>query len=163
MPNPSITNADFLELASDDFLLATIQKGRPGRPMLAWGERENGFTVDEMKSLIAYIRQLGGNVQYKPDTMPQIWAQGDVNAGARLFASNCAGCHGKTGEGLEGPALSNKNFLANVADTFLVEMISRGRRGTIMQGFTNGSSIRRTLTREEIESIVVYLRSLGAK
>ena len=131
--------------------------------MLAWGERENGFTVDEMKSLVAYIRALGGNVQYKPDTMPQIWAKGDANTGARLFASNCAGCHGKTGEGLEGPAIGNKNFLANVTDTFLVETISRGRRGTIMQGFANGSTVRRTLTREEIESIVVYLRSLGTK
>lgn len=163
VPNPSITNADFLELASDDFLFATIQKGRPGRPMLPWGERENGFTADEIKSLIAYIRALGGNVQYKPDTMPRVWAKGDANAGARLFISNCAGCHGAVGEGLEGPALSNKNFLANVTDTFLVETISRGRRGTIMQGFNNSSVVRRALTREEIEAIVVYLRSFEAK
>jgi cbb3-type cytochrome c oxidase subunit III len=163
VPNPSITNPDFLELASDDFLISTIQKGRPGRPMLAWGERENGFTVDELKSLVVHIRALGGNVQYKPDTMPQIWAKGDANTGARLFESNCAGCHGKTGEGLEGPALNNKVFLSSVTDTFLVETISRGRRGTIMQGFANGSSVRRTLTREEIEAVVVYLRSLGTK
>ncbi len=161
--NPSITNADLLELASDDFLLATIQKGRPGRPMLAWGERENGLTADEMKSVIAYIRQLGGNVQFKADALPQIWAKGDANFGARLFTANCAGCHGKTGEGLEGPALGNKTFLANVTDTFLVEMISRGRRGTIMQGFNNSSVVRRALTREEIEAIVVFIRSLGAK
>ena len=163
VPNPSITNPDFLELASDDFLIATIQKGRTGRPMLAWGERENGLTADELKSLVAYIRALGGNVQYKPDTMPQIWAKGDANTGARLFASNCAGCHGKTGEGLDAPALGNKAFLSAATDTFLVETISRGRRGSLMQGFANGSTVRRTLTREEIETIVVYLRSLGAK
>lgn len=163
VPNPSITNADFLELASDDFLTATIQKGRAGRPMLAWGERENGFTVDELKSLVAYIRALGGNVQYKPDTMPQIWAKGDRDFGARLFASNCAGCHGKTGEGLDAPAIANKNFLAAATDTFLVETISRGRRGSVMQGFSTPSTVRRALTREEIEAIVVYLRSLGTK
>lgn len=163
VPNPSITNADFLELASDDFLFATIQKGRPGRPMLAWGERENGFTADEIKSLIAYIRALGGNVQYKQDTMSRLWARGDINFGERLFVSNCAGCHGAGGVGLEGPALNNKNFLANATDTFLFETISRGRRGTIMQGFSNSSVVRRALTREEIEAIVVYLRSLEAK
>lgn len=163
VPNPSITNADFLKLASDDFLLTTIQKGRPGRPMLPWGERENGFTADEIKSLIAYIRQFGGNVQFKPDTMPQIWAKGDVNFGAKLFTANCAGCHGKIGEGLEGPALNNKIFQSSVSDTFLVETISRGRRGTIMQGFNNSSVVRRALTREEIEAIVVFIRSLGAK
>lgn len=161
VPNPSITNPDFLELASDDYLFAAIQKGRPGRPMLAWGEKENGFTADEMKSLIAYIRGLGGNVQFKPDTMPQIWAKGDVNFGQKLFTSNCAGCHGKTGEGLEGPALNNKMFLTSVSDTFLVETISRGRSGTIMQGFSSPSVVRRALTKEEIESIVVYVRSLG--
>ncbi len=161
VPNPSITNPDFLELASDDYLFTAIQKGRPGRPMLAWGEKENGFTADEMKSLIAYIRGLGGNVQFKPDTMPQIWAKGDVNFGQKLFTSNCAGCHGKTGEGLEGPALNNKLFLTSVSDTFLVETISRGRSGTIMQGFSSPSVVRRALTKEEIESIVVYVRSLG--
>jgi mono/diheme cytochrome c family protein len=161
VPNPSITNPDFLELASDDYLFAAIQKGRPGRPMLAWGEKENGFTADEMKSLIAYIRGLGGNVQFKPDTMPQLWAKGDVNFGQKLFTSNCAGCHGKTGEGLEGPALNNKMFLTSVSDIFLVETISRGRSGTIMQGFSSPSVVRRALTKEEIESIVVYVRSLG--
>lgn len=161
VPNPSITNPDFLELASDDYLFTAIQKGRPGRPMLAWGEKENGFTADEMKSLIAYIRGLGGNVQFKPDTMPQLWAKGDVNFGQKLFTSNCAGCHGKTGEGLEGPALNNKMFLTSVSDTFLVETISRGRSGTIMQGFSSPSVVRRALTKEEIESIVVYVRSLG--
>jgi mono/diheme cytochrome c family protein len=163
VPNPSISNADFLELASDDFLFATINKGRPGRPMLAWGERENGLTADEIRSLIAYIRALGGNVQHKPDPMPRLWAKGDVNLGSRLFALNCAGCHGKTGEGLEGPALNNKIFLPSATDTFLFETISRGRRGTLMQGFSNPSPVRPTLTREEIEAIVVYLRSLEAK
>jgi len=162
-PNPSITSPEFLELASDDFLFATIQKGRPGRPMLAWGERENGFTADEIRALVAYIRSIGGNVQHVPDTRPQIWARGDIGVGERLYASNCAGCHGKAGEGIEGPAFNNSGFLAAVTDTFLVETIARGRQGTVMQGFTNPSPIRRNLTREEIEAIVVYIRSFGPK
>jgi mono/diheme cytochrome c family protein len=163
VPNPSITTADFLQLASDDFLFATIQKGRPGRPMLPWGERGNGFTADEIRSLITYIRGLGGNVQYKPDTMPQFWAKGDLNTGARLYTANCAGCHGKIGEGIEGPALNNRILLSSATDAFLFETISIGRRGTLMQGFNQPSPVRRTLTREEIEAIVVYIRSLEAK
>lgn len=163
VPNPSITNADFLELASDDFLYQAINKGRSGRPMLAWGERENGLTADEMKGLVSYLRQLGGNVQYKADTMPAHWAKGETNFGQRLFESNCAGCHGKTGEGLEGPAIGNKSFLNAATDTYLFETISRGRRGTIMQGFNTSSVVRRALTKEEIESIVVYLRSLESR
>ncbi|MBK8467530.1 MAG: c-type cytochrome [Chloracidobacterium sp.] len=164
LPNyPSITSQDFLELASDDFLLQTIRNGRPGRPMLPWGDRENGFTDDELRGVIAYIRQLGGSSQQQPDTKPQIWAKGDVTLGARLFTSNCSGCHGKTGEGADGPSLSNKIFRASVTDTYLVGIIGRGRRGTVMQGFANPSPVRRALTQAEIESIVVYIRSLNPK
>lgn len=163
VPNPSITNPDFLSLASDDFLIKTIRSGRPGRPMLPWGERENGFNDEEIKAVVAYIRLLGGNVQAVPDSMPQIWAKGDPAAGAILFTENCAGCHGKNGIGGDGPALGNKAFLTNVTDTFLVGTVSRGRQGTVMQGFANASPIRKVLTQGEIESIVVYLRSLNAK
>lgn len=159
-PNPSIANQDFLALASDDFLFATIKSGRPGRPMLAWGERENGLKDDEIRSVIAYIRSLGGGVQAVPDTRPQIWAASDVRMGERLFSANCAGCHGKAGVGGEGPALSNSAFLTAATDTYLVGMITNGRRGTVMQGFANGSPTRPVLTQAEIEAIVVYLRSL---
>lgn len=163
VPNPSIATTDFLSIASDDYLFATIKSGRPGRPMLAWGDRENGFTDDEIRSVIAYIRSLGGNVQSVPDTKPQIWATGDAQFGDALFTANCAGCHGKAGIGGDGPALSNKMFLSNVSDTFLIETIKRGRSGTIMQGFGNPSPIRRVLSQSDIESIVVFLRSLNAK
>lgn len=163
VPNPSITNQEFLELASDEFLLQTIRNGRPGRPMLPWGDRANGFSDDEIRSVIAYIRQLGGNIQPLPDPKPQIWATGTTAIGATLFASNCSGCHGKNAVGGDGPALSNKVFLASVTDTFMVETITRGRAGTVMQGFGNPSPIRKVLTQAEIESIVVYIRLLNAK
>lgn len=163
VPNPSITNPDFLELASDEFIAQTIIKGRSGRPMLAWGERENGFSADEVAALVAYIRKLGGGVQAKPDPFPRIWAKGDTTSGGRLYTANCAGCHGALGEGRDGPAIGNKPFLDIVSDTYLTETISRGRRGTTMQGFATGSVIRRSLTPSEIEAIVVYLRSIGTK
>lgn len=163
VPNPSIMSPEFLQLASDDFLFQTIRNGRPGRPMLPWGDRVNGFNDDELRSVIAYIRGLGGNVQALPDPKPQIWAMGDANLGATLFASNCSGCHGKNAVGGDGPTLANKAFLSSVSDTFLVEMIKRGRSGTVMQGFANPSPIRRVLTQAEIESIVTYIRSLSVK
>ena len=162
-PSPSITNPDFLELASDEFIAQTIAKGRSGRPMLAWADRENGFSNEEIQKLVAYLRELGGGIQFRPDPLARIWATGDTGLGNRLFAANCAGCHGAGGEGLDGPALANKQFLDSASDTFLVETISRGRRGTTMQGFASGSVVRRSLTRREIESIVAYLRLLGAK
>ena len=85
-----------------------------------------------------------------------------MNLGAQLFASNCAGCHGKSAEGADGPALKNKVLMDNATDTYLVGTITRGRRGTVMQGFRTSTPVRRELTQPEIEAIVVYLRSLTA-
>lgn len=146
VPNPSIANPDFLALASDEFLAATIQSGRPGRPMLAWGDRENGLTGDEIRALVQYIRTLGGGINAIPDKRPKNLAVGDVKMGERLYVSNCAGCHGIRDAGGEGPAIGNKVFLENVSDTFLFGTISRGRNGTIMQGFSTGSATRNSLT-----------------
>ncbi len=131
--------------------------------MLPWGERVNGLNEQEIRAVVAYIRELGGGVQQIPDMLPQFWARGDVALGERLFTANCSGCHGAKGIGGDGPALGNKAFLSSASDTFLVGTISRGRRGTVMQGFTDPSPIRRVLTQAEIEAIVVYLRSLNPK
>lgn len=131
--------------------------------MLAWGERQNGLNENELRSVVAYIRQLGGNIQHRPETRPARWVQSDAALGERLFAANCAGCHGAKGVGNEGPALSNPLFLSAATDTFLVETIGRGRRGTIMQGFRRPSVVRPALTEDEIEAIVAYIRSLETK
>jgi len=162
-PYPSITAPEFLELASNQYLALTIYQGRPGRPMLPWGERANGFSSDEIAALIIYIRALGGNVQQIPDERPARWAAGSSAAGAKLYLANCAGCHGAMGEGGEGPALNNEAFLSAATDTFLFETIGRGRSGTVMKSFRTSSPTRRALTDIEIESIVSFLRSFGAK
>jgi mono/diheme cytochrome c family protein len=53
-------------------------------------------------------------------------------------------------------------LLANATDTYLMETIRRGRRGTSMEGFANPSTVRPALAAEEIESIVTYLRTWEA-
>jgi len=159
-PYPSVTSKEFLELASNEFIAATIYRGRPGRPMLGWGERENGLSTSEIAALITYIRALGGNVEALPDSKPSRWAAGDRVLGARLYAANCAGCHGAKGAGGEGPALGNPAFQDFVTDTFLVETIGRGRTGTVMKSFRTPSPVRRAFTEGEIESLVTYIRTL---
>lgn len=161
-PYPAIANQDFLELASDDFLTSTIKRGRPNRQMLAWGEKEGGLSTDEIKAVVAYLRQISG-IQQKPDISASRWVKGDWNTGKNLYAANCSGCHGQKGEGGEGPALNNKVLLSTATDTFLFETIIRGRRGTAMQGFANPSPVRPALSRWEVESIVTFIRSLETK
>lgn len=159
IPFPGIGNPDFLALASDEFLRATVQHGRPGRRMPAWGNREGGLRSTEIDSIIAHLRQLAGGVETEQDNRETRWIQGDISTGESLFARHCAGCHGATGEGTEAPNLANQILLSSASDTFLFETIRRGRRGTSMPAFANPSTIRPTLTDQEIESIVTFIRT----
>jgi mono/diheme cytochrome c family protein len=158
-PFPAIGNPDFLAVASDAFLRATIEGGRPGRRMPPWGDKGGGLRPDEIGAVVAHLRSLDGGKAPEPDPRPPRWARGDVPAGQRLYASACAGCHGKAGEGGEGPALKNPVLLANATDTYLAETIRRGRRGTAMEGFATPSATRATLAGPEIESVVAFIRT----
>ncbi len=158
MPSfPAIASPDLLSRVSDEFLTETIARGRPGRRMPAWGELTGGLRPDEIKKVVAYLRQLGP--AYQPDGKPPRWVKGDPVEGKRLFESTCTGCHGATGQGGEGPALNNSVLLASATDSYLVQTIGLGRRGTAMQGFLEPHPARPTLSEGEIESIVAFLRT----
>ena len=160
---PAILNPDFLAVASDEFLIATITHGRPGRRMPAWGEKEGGLRPAEIRSVAAYLRQRGNVVVEEDPARERRWIHGETTAGGEIFGRVCAACHGKTGEGGEGPALKNRVLLGSSTDTYLRETIRRGRRGTTMEGFGRPSSVRPALSGEEIDAVVSFLRSWEEK
>lgn len=158
-PFPSVTNPDFLAVASDEFVRETIRQGRPGRRMPAWSEDKGGLRATEIDAIIAHLRSVSGTPEPPPDAGESRWAQGDVEQGRRLFTANCAACHGAAGQGGEAPALNNPVLLSTASDSYLVETIRRGRRGSLMPGFGEGSTIHRGLTAEDIESLVTFIRT----
>jgi mono/diheme cytochrome c family protein len=97
------------------------------------------------------------------DARPARWVRGDEALGEHLYAASCAGCHGTKGEGKDGPALNNPVLQQFATDTYLVDTISRGRRGTAMGAFLEPSTVRRTLSRPEIEAVVTFIRSWGGR
>jgi cbb3-type cytochrome c oxidase subunit III len=158
MPSfPAIANPDLLTRVSDEFLIENISKGRPGRRMPAWGEISGGLKPEEIKKIVAHLREIGS--AYQPDNKPPRWVQADAAQGKHLFASTCSGCHGANGQGGEGPALNNSVLLATATDSYLVKTIGEGRRGTAMLGFLEPHPSRPTLSQSEIESIVAFLRT----
>jgi cbb3-type cytochrome c oxidase subunit III len=158
---PAVGNADFLAVASDEFLTQAITKGRPGRRMPAWGEKEGGLRPEEISAVVQHLRSLGGPPE--PDPKPSRWAQGDLATGQKLYAANCAGCHGADGKGGEALALNNAGLLAAATDTYLFKTIERGRRGTVMPGFAQASTTHPALSAEEIEALVSYIRTWEKK
>ena len=70
-------------------------------------------------------------------------------AGARLFRTQCAGCHGSQGQGNLGPSLIGVESRLSVADQTAVVQNGRGR----MPAFTS------TLTESDIAAVVDYTRT----
>lgn len=155
---PSVGNPDFHAVASDDFIRETIQRGRPGRRMPAWGEKEGGLRPAEIDAVLAHLRELGGT-EPAADRQPTPPVEGDVALGTQLYTAHCAGCHGASGEGTEAPALNNAVLLAAASDDYLTETIGRGRGGTLMPGFRTASTTRPALSPAEINAIVAFIRT----
>ncbi len=162
MTFPSVANPDLHRLVSDDFLISAIVKGRQGRRMPAWGEMDGGLRPEEIRAVVAHLRQLSGTAQVV-DAKPARWVQADTEQGNRLYAASCSGCHGQIGQGTQGPALRDPALLAEATDTFLVETIAGGRRGTPMPAFSEPSTVHPTLSRGEIESVAAFLRTWEKK
>jgi mono/diheme cytochrome c family protein len=158
-PFPAIGNPDFLALASDEFLAATIEKGRPGRRMPGWADPASGLRPNERRAIVAYVRALGGGAAPTAPAEPRRFVPRALAGGDAVYARSCAGCHGAKGQGAEGPALNNPVLLESASDRYLVETIRRGRRGTSMEGFATPSTTRPVLTDAEIESVVALLRT----
>ena len=72
--------------------------------------------------------------------------------GAKLYARNCAGCHGEKGDGGIGIPLSLSSFHATVDDDYLKQTLLRGRPGRVMPSFSH-------LSDAEVNAIVRHMRS----
>jgi mono/diheme cytochrome c family protein len=108
--------------------------------------------------------QLDALVQY---TLAASKGKG-TEEGARLFASNCAACHGPFGQGGPNPArsgdmippISSAEFLGTRDDTTLRSIISQGQPDLGMNPF--GSANGGPLTDEQIDSLVAFIRGWQA-
>ena len=81
--------------------------------------------------------------------------QDDVSAGARIFRSHCAECHGLKGEGGRGPNLSTGVFFHGNTDADLMRNISDGIPGTAMPSVF--------FSPVQVSHLVAYVRSLSQR
>jgi putative heme-binding domain-containing protein len=77
----------------------------------------------------------------------------DVAAGAKIFRSHCAECHGRSGEGDRGPKLTTGVFFHGTTDADLFANISNGIPGTAMPSIF--------FSQDQVWQIVSYVRSLS--
>jgi cytochrome c oxidase cbb3-type subunit III len=95
-----------------------------------------------------FVRSLG-----RLSTSPGI----DTAAGAKIFAENCAACHGGNGKGdpeVGAPDLTDKIWLYGSDEASLIETITNGRAG-VMPAWEG------RLDPATIKAMAVYVHSLG--
>jgi cytochrome c oxidase cbb3-type subunit III len=103
----------------------------------------------------------GCDLPGKPNPADQPILPDKVLKFSALYAENCAGCHGTTGEFGPAPPLNNRLFRAIVSHSDLERVINEGRKDTPMPAFAreNGG----TLTRAQIKVLVYEIKGTPYK
>lgn len=102
----------------------------------SYAEANPVFQADEV-SLAAYVEDLA-----------------QAEAGAALFATNCAACHGAQGQGVIGPNLADPYWIHDASNVGIFNVITEG---VLDKGMTPWGNI---LTPEERAQLVAFVRSL---
>ena len=151
---PNLNDDDWLWGGTLDQIFATLNfgirsghaKGREGS-MPAFGR--DGLLKDAEVSQVAnFVRSLSG--------LP---AEGafDKTAGAKIFAENCASCHGNEGKGDQqfgAPNLTDKIWLYGADKATIAEGVANGR-GNVMPAWQG------RLEDTTIKALTVYVHTLG--
>ncbi len=156
-------------------LYKTIERGRYGTAMAAWGVEEGGvLNSQQIEGLIAMVQHgdwaaTSRTVDAMGLNPPKVLAieipeavlaevadlpHGEtLAAGLPLFAANCTGCHGPQGEGTAiAPALNDATLRSQKTDEDLSRIITNGVSGTLMAGW------RQALAAGDITHLVGLIR-----
>jgi cytochrome c oxidase cbb3-type subunit 3 len=157
---PSLSNPEFLSIASDKFLLSTIRDGRLGTGMPPFSH----LGRDKGRAIVAYLRSYSKLPNKAAEVDAQSDAHGDPRLGQLWFGNICSTCHGPNGDGYAaggtGTAIGKAGTLNKVSDGFLRTTIKQGRSNTRMLGFSGPEGLA-NLSDQEVDDIIVYLRTLA--
>jgi cytochrome c oxidase cbb3-type subunit 3 len=156
---PSLINPELLSIASDKFFMSTIRDGRADTSMMPFAPlgRKN------VQAIVAYLRSHATRPNRAEEVDAQPDAHGDPRLGKQWYDNICSTCHGVSGDGYEaggtGTAIGMSGFLSKASDGFIRETIKKGRSNTRMRAFQGPTGLA-NLSDQEIDDIIVYLRSL---
>ena len=151
---PNLVDDEWLWGGSLDAIAQTVRAGirsahpdtRPGN-MPAFG-RDGILKRPDIDAVADYVRSLSG--------MP-VAANADLKLGAKVFAENCAVCHGEKGAGkreLGAPNLTDAIWLYGPDKQSIVDGLVNGR-GAVMPAWAG------RLDDTTIKALTVYVHALG--
>jgi mono/diheme cytochrome c family protein len=160
----------------EEVIKFTIERGRPGTPMPAWGVAFGGSMTDQMiNDVINWLRTLPDNSQ-APEISEEcgdpdpVGGENTLQCGKEIFEARCAVCHGPEGQGKEsepyyqGMALWQGDVAALPKSQHLLTVIN-GRRFSFMPNFSESPAQGipippYPLSDSQINAVVEYERSL---
>jgi cytochrome c oxidase cbb3-type subunit 3/ubiquinol-cytochrome c reductase cytochrome c subunit len=129
----ALSNPEFLDVATSQFLREAIIHGRPGTVMAALGTAWQGPLSDtDVDAIVAFIE-----TWRKRPTAPQdlkVYG-GDPARAEPFYVAQCQQCHGVRGQNGQYSSIANPRFLASVSDGHLAYALRHGRSGTPMPAF----------------------------
>ena len=151
---PNLNDDDWLWGGKLEQIRTTIKYGvRSGHKqahegnMLAFG-RDGILKPNEIVTVANYVRSLSGLPVHNDISL---------DAGKKLFADNCASCHGEAGTGnqeLGAPNLADKIWLYGGDEAPIIETITNGRGGVM-------PTWEGRLDAATINALTVYVHTLG--
>jgi cytochrome c oxidase cbb3-type subunit III len=151
---PNLNDNDWLWGGSLDQIYQTIAYGvRSGHAkghestMIGFG-KDGVLKRPEIVAVARYVRSLSG--------LP-VPAGTDLAAGKKLFADNCASCHGEEAKGnpeIGSPNLADRIWLYGSDEASIVEVITNGKNG-VMPAWVD------KLDPATLKALTVYVHSLG--
>ncbi len=134
-------------------VLEALWHGVPGTAMPAWRD----LPLADLAALVTHVRQ--STAEARPDQPSDTPAPDATERGARVFAGNCAQCHGPSGAG-DGPSAGSlqrppTNFrLQQMSFAGVVTTLEEGIPGSMMAPW--GSR----LSREDMAAVAHHVRGL---
>jgi cytochrome c oxidase cbb3-type subunit 3 len=151
---PNLNDNDWLWGGSLDQIYQTISYGiRSGHAktrestMVAFG-KDGVLKRGEIVAVARYVRSLSG--------LP-VPAGTDLAAGKKVFADNCAACHGEDAKGnpeIGAPNLADRIWLYGSDEAAIVEAVTNGKNG-VMPAWAD------KLDPATLKALAVYVHSLG--
>ena len=149
---------------STDELVAFLHDGSaPGRGVALGPMKEtvdhslHYLSNDDLRAMAAYLKSFSGKESYKP--LDEAQAQTVGTAGAGLYLSNCASCHGLDGKGQAGmiPALAGNGAVLARGPQDVIRVVVGGVRA--QQGYAPMPAAGADLTDQSVADIVNYVRT----
>jgi mono/diheme cytochrome c family protein len=93
-----------------------------------------------------------------PPPQPTPSGGDEAASGAAIYQNHCSTCHGVQGEGVDGPALRNSQYVRTAGFQHVFDTIANGRADTSMPSWLqdNGGP----LTENQIRMVFAYLQTL---